>query len=92
MKTLRRLIHGEIIRAVSFVALGFLALFVFFDLSLTLRRTWIVLFCLDKCWNVWCYLLNLCALLGRRPSLHTAQPSRHRLDILAASLCWLLAG
>ena len=32
MKTLRRLIHGEIIRAVSFVALGFLALFVFFDL------------------------------------------------------------
>lgn len=32
MKTIRRLIHGEIIRAVSFVALGFLALFVFFDL------------------------------------------------------------
>ena len=32
MKTIRRLIHGEIIRAVSFVAIGFLALFVFFDL------------------------------------------------------------
>jgi lipopolysaccharide export system permease protein len=32
MKTIRRLIHGEIIRSVSFVALGFLALFVFFDL------------------------------------------------------------
>lgn len=32
MKTIRRLIHGEIIRSVSFVAIGFLALFVFFDL------------------------------------------------------------
>ena len=32
MRTIRRLIHGEIIRAVSFVAIGFLALFVFFDL------------------------------------------------------------
>jgi lipopolysaccharide export system permease protein len=32
MKTLRRLLHGEIIRAVAFVALGFLALFLFFDL------------------------------------------------------------
>lgn len=32
MKTIRRLIHGEIINAVSFVALGFLALFVFFDI------------------------------------------------------------
>ena len=32
MKTIRRLIHGEIIKAVSFVAIGFLALFVFFDL------------------------------------------------------------
>ena len=32
MKTIRRLIHGEIIRAVSFVAIGFLSLFVFFDL------------------------------------------------------------
>jgi lipopolysaccharide export system permease protein len=32
MKTIRRLIHGEIIRAVSFVALGFLALFIFFDI------------------------------------------------------------
>ena len=32
MKTIRRLIHGEIITAVSFVALGFLALFVFFDI------------------------------------------------------------
>ena len=32
MKTIRRLIHGKIIRAVSFVAIGFLALFVFFDL------------------------------------------------------------
>ena len=32
MKTIRRLIHGEVISAVSFVALGFLALFVFFDI------------------------------------------------------------
>ena len=32
MKTIRRLIHGEIIRAVTFVAIGFLALFMFFDL------------------------------------------------------------
>ncbi len=32
MKTIRRLIHGEIIRSVCFVAFGFLALFVFFDL------------------------------------------------------------
>ena len=32
MRTIRRLIHGEIIRAVSFVAIGFLSLFVFFDL------------------------------------------------------------
>jgi lipopolysaccharide export system permease protein len=32
MKTIRRLIHGEIIRAVSFVALGFLTLFIFFDI------------------------------------------------------------
>jgi lipopolysaccharide export system permease protein len=32
MRTIRHLIHGEIIRAVCFVALGFLALFVFFDL------------------------------------------------------------
>ena len=32
MKTIRRLIHGEIIKAVCFVALGFLSLFVFFDL------------------------------------------------------------
>jgi len=32
MKTIRKLIHGEIIKAVSFVALGFLALFVFFDI------------------------------------------------------------
>jgi len=31
MKTIRRLIHGEIFRAVGFVILGFLALFVFFD-------------------------------------------------------------
>jgi lipopolysaccharide export system permease protein len=31
MRTLRRLIHGEILRAVAFVALGFLALFFFFD-------------------------------------------------------------
>jgi lipopolysaccharide export system permease protein len=32
MKTVRRLLHGEIIRAVAFVAIGFLALFMFFDL------------------------------------------------------------
>ena len=32
MKTVRRLLHGEINTAVSFVAVGFLALFMFFDL------------------------------------------------------------
>lgn len=32
MKTIRKLIHGEINKAVSFVALGFLCLFVFFDI------------------------------------------------------------
>ena len=32
MKTVRRLLYGEIIRAVAFVGLGFLALFLFFDL------------------------------------------------------------
>ena len=32
MKTVRSLLHGEIIRAVSFVLVGFLALFLFFDL------------------------------------------------------------
>lgn len=32
MKTVRRLLHGEIIRAVTFVTVGFLALFMFFDL------------------------------------------------------------
>jgi lipopolysaccharide export system permease protein len=32
MKTVRSLLHGEIIRAVSFVIIGFLALFLFFDL------------------------------------------------------------
>jgi lipopolysaccharide export system permease protein len=32
MKTVRRLLFGEIIRAVMFVALGFLALFLFFDM------------------------------------------------------------
>lgn len=31
MKTLRRLIHGEVLVAVAFVTLGFLALFFFFD-------------------------------------------------------------
>ena len=31
MKTMRRLIHGEVIRSVAFVTLGFLALFFFFD-------------------------------------------------------------
>lgn len=31
MKTVRRLLHGEISRAVGFVLLGFLALFLFFD-------------------------------------------------------------
>ena len=32
MKTVRHLLYGEIIRAVLFVAVGFLALFLFFDL------------------------------------------------------------
>ena len=32
MRTIRRLIYGEVLRAVGFVALGFLALFAFFDL------------------------------------------------------------
>ena len=32
MKTVRRILYGEIIRAVAFVAVGFLALFLFFDL------------------------------------------------------------
>jgi lipopolysaccharide export system permease protein len=32
MKTVRRLLHGEIMTAVAFVAMGFLALFMFFDL------------------------------------------------------------
>lgn len=32
MKTVRRLLHGEITTAVAFVAVGFLALFMFFDL------------------------------------------------------------
>mgnify|MGYP006201150629 CR=1 FL=1 len=32
MKTVRRLLHGEITKAIAFVALGFLALFMFFDL------------------------------------------------------------
>lgn len=32
MKTVRSLLHGEIIRAVTFVLVGFLALFLFFDL------------------------------------------------------------
>ncbi len=32
MKTIRRLIHGEVLRAVLFVALSFLALFAFFDI------------------------------------------------------------
>ncbi len=32
MKTLRRLVHGEMLVSVAFVALGFLALFAFFDL------------------------------------------------------------
>ena len=32
MNTVRRLLHGEIVRAVGFVLLGFLALFLFFDL------------------------------------------------------------
>ena len=31
MKTLRRLIHGEVLRSVGFVTLGFLSLFFFFD-------------------------------------------------------------
>ena len=32
MKTIRRLIYGEVLASISFVALGFLALFFFFDL------------------------------------------------------------
>ncbi len=32
MKTVRRLLHGEITTAIAFVAVGFLALFMFFDL------------------------------------------------------------
>ncbi|MCZ8258269.1 MAG: LPS export ABC transporter permease LptG, partial [Polaromonas sp.] len=32
MKTIRRLIYGEILAAIALVALGFLALFFFFDL------------------------------------------------------------
>ena len=32
MKTIRRLVYGEVLRAVTFVTLGFLALFFFFDL------------------------------------------------------------
>ena len=31
MKTIRRLIYGEVLSAVSFITLGFLALFFFFD-------------------------------------------------------------
>lgn len=37
MKTIRRLIHREVIAAVGFVTLGFLALFFFFDLVDELR-------------------------------------------------------
>ncbi|MFM2036208.1 MAG: hypothetical protein RL459_1473 [Pseudomonadota bacterium] len=32
MKTIRRLIYGEVVRSVAFVTLGFLSLFMFFDL------------------------------------------------------------
>ncbi|MCJ7800147.1 MAG: LPS export ABC transporter permease LptG, partial [Polaromonas sp.] len=32
MKTVRRLIYGEVLGAIALVALGFLALFFFFDL------------------------------------------------------------
>ena len=32
MKTIRRLIYGEVLAAIALVALGFLALFFFFDL------------------------------------------------------------
>ena len=39
MNTVRRLIHGEIVRAVSFVALAFLTLFLFFDLVDELQNT-----------------------------------------------------
>jgi lipopolysaccharide export system permease protein len=38
MKTVRRLLHGEIVRAVTFVVLGFLALFLFFDLVEELQK------------------------------------------------------
>ena len=31
MKTLRRLIYGEVLRSIGFVTLGFLSLFFFFD-------------------------------------------------------------
>ena len=37
MKTIRKLVHREIITAVAFVTLGFLALFFFFDLIDELR-------------------------------------------------------
>lgn len=39
MNTVRRLIHGEILRAVVFVSLAFLALFLFFDLVDELQNT-----------------------------------------------------
>jgi lipopolysaccharide export system permease protein len=39
MNTVRRLIHGEIVRAVAFVGLAFLALFLFFDLVDELQNT-----------------------------------------------------
>jgi lipid-A-disaccharide synthase-like uncharacterized protein len=37
MKTVRSLLHGEIIRAVSFVLIGFLALFLFSTWSTNCR-------------------------------------------------------
>ncbi len=32
MKTIRRLVYGEVLRSITLVAVGFLALFLFFDL------------------------------------------------------------
>ena len=37
MKTIRRLIYGEVLRSVAFITLGFLALFFFFDFVEELR-------------------------------------------------------
>ena len=41
VNTLRRLIHREAVFAVTFVSIGFLALFFFFDLVDELRWIWL---------------------------------------------------